>query len=88
MFIEVDNNQNVAAMSPTSDLDKIYTWVSTWGVHFNVVNFQEVHSSIHLFTWMLMVMLLINRPHTVICDDAKWASHMNKIYEKACSKNA
>ena len=35
-----------------------------------------------------MVMLLINRPHTVIWDDTKWASHMIKIYEKACSKNA
>lgn len=37
VFIEVDNNQNVAAMSSTSDLDKIYTWASTWGVHFNLV---------------------------------------------------
>ena len=37
VFIEVDNNQNVAAMSPTSDLEKIYTWASTWGAHFNLV---------------------------------------------------
>ena len=37
VFIEVYNNQNVAAMSPTSDLDEIYTWASTWGVHFNLV---------------------------------------------------
>ena len=39
VFIEVDNNQNVAAMYPTSDLDKIHGLLLAWGVHFNLVKY-------------------------------------------------
>ena len=55
LFIEVDYDPNVAAMSLTSDLDKIDTWASSWGVHFNPsktcnINFSRSsfkHPSVH-----------------------------------------
>ena len=41
----MDNDSNIAAMSLTSDLDKIDTWASTWGVDFNSSKTCNVHFS-------------------------------------------
>ena len=71
LFIVVDNDPNVAAVSLTSDLDKIDQWASTFGVDFNPsktcnINISRSYSSTHLFTSVLTVRLLMNYLHTII----------------------
>ena len=83
-------------MSLTSDLDKIDTWASTWGVDFNPSQTFNIifsrgsvnHPSAHFgfngnvinesSTYCHLGLLLQN--------DAKWTTHINKIYEKVCSR--
>ena len=96
LFIVVDNDPNVAAMSLTSDLDEIDIWGFTWGVDFNpskTCNIIFSRSSFkHPYVHSGFNGNVINELSTncnlglLFQNDAKWTSHMNKIYEKACSR--
>ena len=92
----MDNEPNVAAMSLTSDLDKIDTWASTWVADFNPsktcnINLSKStfkHPSVHFGFSGNVINELSTHCHLGLLfqNDAKWTSHINKIYEKACSR--
>ena len=91
----MDNDPNVAAMSLSSDLDKIGTWASTWGVDFNPFKTCNIHfsrssfkhPSVHFGFNGNVINELSTLCHLGLLfqNNAKWTSHINKIYEKACS---
>ena len=92
----MDNDPTVAAISLTSDLEKIDIWASTWGVDFkpsktcNIIFSRSSfkHPPVHFGFNGNVINELSTHCHLGLLfqNDAKWTSHMNKIYEKACSR--
>ena len=93
LFVVVDNDPNVAAVSLTSDLDKIDQWASTFGVDFNPsktcnINISRSlfkHPSVHFGFNGKVINELSTHYHfgLLFQNDAKWTSHINKIHKKA-----
>ena len=96
LFIVVDNDPNVAAVSLTSDLDKIDQWASTFGVDFNPSKTCNInisrglfkHPSVHFGFNGKVINELSTHYHLGLLfqNDAKWTSHINKIHKKAGSR--
>ena len=96
LFIVVDNDPNVAAVSLTSDLDKIDQWASTFGVDFNPsktcnINISRSlfkHPSVHFGFNGKVINELSTHYHLGLLfqNDAKWTSHINKIQKKTGSR--